>query len=99
MNLLRKGGLSYRAATLNSHRRHGSSVTDSRFGLAEFAEIARMQAYVSSILDIPSDVQAQAAAYLDHLDGHFGLSARYSDEALKAARSGQPLGDSDDQGQ
>ena len=93
VNLLRKGGLSYRAATLNSHRRHGSSVTDSRFGLAEFAEIARMQAYVSSILDNPSDVQAQAAAYLDHLDGHFDLSARYSDEALKAARSGQPLGD------
>ncbi|MBY0569557.1 MAG: glycoside hydrolase family 99-like domain-containing protein [Hyphomonadaceae bacterium] len=83
-NALRYGGAAFFADALNYHRRHASSVTISRFGLDELAEIARMQSYISSEFGLDRETRAAAKAYLQKLVDEFGLSHRYAAAELEA---------------
>jgi hypothetical protein len=88
-NLLRHGALAFTPAALNNHRRHDASVTISRFGTAELAEIARMQTYVARVFDIGPDMAARARIYLEQLVEQFGLSERFSGEEIDAGMRGE----------
>jgi glycosyltransferase involved in cell wall biosynthesis len=83
-NALRHGGAAFFADALNYHRRHTSSVTISRFGLDELAEIARMQSYISSEFGLDRESRAAGKAYLKRLVDEFGLSHRYALAELEA---------------
>jgi hypothetical protein len=88
VNLLREGALAFSPAALNTHRRHDESVTISRFGLLELAEIARMQAYVAREFHPGADTARHARAYLEALVRQFGLSARHTPAQIEAAMRG-----------
>ncbi len=85
VNMLRYGGVVFDARSLNYHRRHDNSVTISRFGLEEFAEIAQMQAYVAQEFGIDEPVRQTARAYLDHLAQEYGLADDFGAEAVAKA--------------
>lgn len=88
VNLLRKGAVAYSPESLNYHRRHEESVTISRFGLSELAEIAKMQAYVAENFSTPPEYAAKARAYLESLVRHFELERRYDAAKIDAAMAG-----------
>jgi O-antigen biosynthesis protein len=88
VNLLRKGALAFSPAALNCHRRHDDSVTISRFGLPELAEIARMQAYVAREFAPGPEQAHKARAYLDQLVAQFELERRYSRAQIEGALRG-----------
>nr|WP_321361155.1 glycoside hydrolase family 99-like domain-containing protein [uncultured Hyphomonas sp.] len=62
-----EGKFAFDPRPMNYHRRHSESVTISKFGLAEWEEIQRMQEYVAGLCDVSDDMAGRAAAYLDHL--------------------------------
>jgi glycosyltransferase involved in cell wall biosynthesis len=88
VNLLRKGALAYTPAALNFHRRHGHSVTISRFGLQELAELARMQAYVAREFSPDPVYAVRARAYLETLVAQFELKHRFSAAEIEGAMRG-----------
>lgn len=61
------GKIAYDPRPLNYHRRHGASVTVSRFTQAEWNEIARMQKRVTALAPISPETIAKAHAYLAEL--------------------------------
>ncbi|HRE43174.1 MAG TPA: glycoside hydrolase family 99-like domain-containing protein, partial [Terricaulis sp.] len=87
-NLLREGAIAFNPTALNYHRRHDDSVTISRFGLAELAEIARMQAYVARHFGVSAEQERQARAYLEKLVTQFGLDGRCSAAQIEGAMRG-----------
>jgi glycosyltransferase involved in cell wall biosynthesis len=89
VNALRHGALAFTPTALNNHRRHDASVTISRFGLAELAEIARMQAYVAREFAPADEIAPRARAYLEALVEQFGLRGRFSAAEIAAAMDGR----------
>ena len=89
VNALRHGALAFTPSALNNHRRHDASVTISRFGLAELAEIARMQAYVAREFAPADEIAPRARAYLEALVEQFGLRGRFSAAEIAAAMDGR----------
>lgn len=88
VNMLREGKVAYEASALNLHRRHDASVTISRFGLAELAEIARMQNYVSREFGTDAVQAAKARVYLQRLVEEFDLKKKHSAVDLAGAMRG-----------
>lgn len=64
MHLATMGRVAFDPRPLNYHRRHGQSVTISRFGRQEWEEIQRMQSRVSEIVDVPAAFTQKAKDYL-----------------------------------
>ena len=75
--LLKAGNISFCSKSLNSHRRHTSSVTQSTKNLGHFQEVNRAQQVANSIASnsLPSSSSLKAAAYLECLRDYFGLKA------------------------
>ena len=67
--------IAFHTAPLNLHRRHSTSVTNSKFGHDELNEIKRMQNFVQSTVTVPQPYQDKAAQYLNVLREQFGLDA------------------------
>lgn len=88
VNMLRNGALAFSSEALNTHRRHDASVTISRFGLPELAEIARMQTYVAREFSLGPEHAPRARAYLERLSTQFRLSERYSAPQIEGAMRG-----------
>ena len=88
VNMLRNGALAFSPEALNTHRRHDASVTISRFGLPELAEIARMQAYVAREFPLGPEHAQRARAYLERLCAQFGLKERYAPAQIEGAMRG-----------
>lgn len=66
-HLATRGKIAFDPRPLNYHRRHAESVTISRFTVAEWDEIARMQARVAELAEITPPHTEKARAYLDEL--------------------------------
>ncbi len=88
VNALREGRLAFSPAALNFHRRHDESVTISRFGLAELAEIARMQTYVWREFETGPEIAQKGREYLRTLVAQFGLEQRFSPSQIEGALRG-----------
>ncbi|MEM6890479.1 MAG: glycoside hydrolase family 99-like domain-containing protein [Pseudomonadota bacterium] len=90
--ILKLGALAFHSAALNCHRRHDSSVTISRFGIAELAEIARMQCYIANEFSGDRELKERQSAYLNALIEHFDLKTKFSEESIAAAIEGTATG-------
>jgi glycosyltransferase involved in cell wall biosynthesis len=66
-HLAAQGKIAFDPRPLNYHRRHASSVTISRFTKDEWDEIARMQARVRNMSEVPDQTTKTAQAYLHEL--------------------------------
>ena len=88
VNMLRHGALAFAPEALNYHRRHDASVTISRFGLKELAELARMQAYVAKEFGVSAECTRQARAYLETLVAQFDLPRQWTPEQIEDALRG-----------
>ncbi|MEM7790847.1 MAG: glycoside hydrolase family 99-like domain-containing protein, partial [Verrucomicrobiota bacterium] len=86
--ILKLGALAFSSAALNCHRRHDSSVTISRFGLAELAEIARMQRYIANEFSGNAELKDRQSAYLNRLIDHFDLKNKFSAASISRATLG-----------
>ncbi len=73
VRLLSQGSCAFSARPLNRHRRHDESVTISRFGADELAEIERMQGCVEHLVDIGPHRET-AAAYIETLIRQFNVT-------------------------
>ncbi|MBX3428474.1 MAG: glycoside hydrolase family 99-like domain-containing protein [Hyphomonadaceae bacterium] len=91
VNMLRHGALAFTPAALNYHRRHDASVTISRFGLAELAELARMQSYIAREFAPGQETSKRARAYLLELVEQFGLAQRFTATQIEDAMEGVVL--------
>ncbi|MDX8481263.1 glycoside hydrolase family 99-like domain-containing protein [Mesorhizobium sp. VK24D] len=72
VRLLEKGGIAFHPRSLNSHRRHQSSVT--RFDVRHLQEIAKVQSETIVRFHLGASAQAAAAAYVQRLYEQFGLA-------------------------
>lgn len=86
--LAKRGSFAFDPQPLNRHRRHSASVTISRFGLDELAEIARMQKFVAENFAVDVTEKATAEAYLKALVSHFSLDTQHDKHDLDAALQG-----------
>jgi hypothetical protein len=84
VNLLRDGSLAFAPTPLNNHRRHDASVTISRFGLEDLAELARMQAHVAHAFAPEPEIRRRGRAYLKELAERFDLERRFGDAAVQS---------------
>jgi len=74
---LKKGDISFFAKSLNSHRRHTNSVTQSTKVLGHFHEVCRAQSLGLEIV-IPSSTSLdKVAVYKEQLRQYFGLTAEH----------------------
>lgn len=71
--LLREGGLSFNAESLNQHRRHGNSVTLGSKAQGHLDEIRSLHAHAQRLFPLSAATRAAAASYEDKLRTHFGL--------------------------
>ena len=71
--LLRDGGLSFNAESLNQHRRHGNSVTIGSKAQGHLDEIRSLHAHAQRLFPLSAATRSAAAAYEDKLRTHFGL--------------------------
>ena len=71
--LLREGGLSFNAESLNQHRRHGNSVTLGSKAQGHLDEIRSLHAHAQRLFPVSAATRAAAAGYEDKLRTHFGL--------------------------
>jgi glycosyltransferase involved in cell wall biosynthesis len=69
LHLARRGRIAFDPRPLNYHRRHGDSVTVSRFTQAEFDEIAQLQRRAQVLGDVSSESLCKSQAYLEALRG------------------------------
>jgi len=67
VELLEQGGVSFSPIALNRHRRHARGVTLSHEAERLAHEIAEMQRFVASRVELPDDIPARAEAYLRSL--------------------------------
>ncbi|WP_181174931.1 glycoside hydrolase family 99-like domain-containing protein [Mesorhizobium sp. B2-8-9] len=72
LRLLEKGGIAFHPQSLNSHRRHQSSVT--RFDVRHLQEIAKVQAETIARFHLGASAQSAATAYVQRLYEQFGLA-------------------------
>ncbi len=73
--LLREGGVSFNAESLNQHRRHGNSVTIGAKAQGHLDEIRSLHAHAQRLFPLSAATRAAAAAYEDKVRTHFGLRA------------------------
>lgn len=73
LRLLEKGGIAFDPRSLNSHRRHQSSVT--RFDIRHLQEISKVQMETVARFHLGPSAQFAAAAYVERLYRQFGLTA------------------------
>lgn len=78
--MLREGGLSFHAKSLNQHRRHGNSVTLGSNAQGHFDEIRSLHEYAQRLFPVSERARAAVARYEAKLRSHFGLR----DESEKA---------------
>jgi glycosyltransferase involved in cell wall biosynthesis len=71
--LLREGGLSFNAESLNMHRRHGNSVTLGAQAQGHLDEIRSLHAHAQRLFPLSAATRTAASAYEDRLRTHFGL--------------------------
>jgi glycosyltransferase involved in cell wall biosynthesis len=71
--LLREGGLSFNAESLNQHRRHGNSVTIGSKAQGHLDEIRSLHAHAQRLFPLSAATRTAAAEYEDKLRTHFGL--------------------------
>jgi glycosyltransferase involved in cell wall biosynthesis len=75
LELLAPGGaVAWVAAPLNSHRRHGGSVTGALEAGRHLAEIARVQAHALAVLGGDAAMAARQAAYREELAATMGVA-------------------------
>ena len=78
-NMLKQGKVGHIADSLNSHRRHQSSVTASSSSNARhLAEIIFMQDYVASLSEPDEDVRKKAKEYVEKIYTQFDLDPRFA---------------------
>ncbi|MFN7570363.1 MAG: glycoside hydrolase family 99-like domain-containing protein [Betaproteobacteria bacterium] len=75
IDVLRRGKIAFSAASLNSHRRHDSSVTLSSFNAGQLGEILRMQRLVREWFPVPESIRFAAGTYAQALYERFGLAS------------------------
>jgi glycosyltransferase involved in cell wall biosynthesis/GT2 family glycosyltransferase/SAM-dependent methyltransferase len=75
LEVLKRGRIAFVPQSLNSHRRHGSSVTLSSFDIEHLREIVEVQRTVRRTFQPEDAVLAIADAYAQALFVQFGLSA------------------------
>lgn len=81
VHMLQHGKIAYIADSLNSHRRHQSSVTASSSSNARhLAEIIYMQEYISSICKRNEQVTKQAEEYVKKIYQQFNLDSNYAEQ-------------------
>lgn len=75
LRLLEKGGIAYCPRSLNSHRRHQSSITIANFNIEQLSEILRVQRDTIRRFSLGSDAALRADAYSQQLYVQFGLAS------------------------
>ena len=68
------GSVGFVGSSLNTHRRHSSSVTHSRNPEAHYAEIVAVQDWIASRIELPDDVLIHRSAYRDEVRTYLGLT-------------------------
>ena len=71
--LLQKGKISFISDALNMHRRHDDSVTKSLNNLRHFEEIAKMQDYITSIVNVDEKTLQKTIAYRSKVKKILGI--------------------------
>ncbi|MBI5429088.1 MAG: glycoside hydrolase family 99-like domain-containing protein [Nitrosomonadales bacterium] len=74
LHVLKRGSILFKAASLNMHRRHTSSVTKSTQVESHFQEVCRAQNLAAHIANLSADSAEKAHAYKNYLQGYFGLN-------------------------
>ena len=74
--LLQHGDIAYSSKSLNSHRRHESSVTISGFGVDQLEEILRVQKKIKELFEVEENVITKANNYSQLLYDQFGLATK-----------------------
>ena len=74
LHVLMKGKVCHSKKSLNSHRRHYSSATNSLKSELHLQEIIQMQKLATSLVSPPDEVRALAKSYIDQLRNHFQIS-------------------------
>jgi len=75
LHLLAQGKLAFRPEALNSHRRHGGSITIGGSQRPHFEEVRRVQQWVQKQHALDANTRQAAGRYLDFLLEYFGLEA------------------------
>lgn len=73
LHVLRQGLVYFSSKVLNSHRRHGVSVTQSTLAEKHFWEVKYVQEYAAGVATLPEESRHKAAEYLEQLHDHFEL--------------------------
>jgi O-antigen biosynthesis protein len=74
IEVLQHGKIAFSPRSLNSHRRHSSSVTLSSFNLSQLREIMLVQQMVRDRFPVPDSVTRAAEVYAEQLFQQFGLA-------------------------
>ena len=74
IEVLQHGKIAFSPRSLNSHRRHSSSVTLSSFNLSQLREIMSVQQMVRDRFPVPELVTRAAEIYAEQLFQQFGLA-------------------------
>jgi glycosyltransferase involved in cell wall biosynthesis len=74
LRLLEKGSIAFCPRSLNSHRRHQSSVTLSNFNMHQWKEIVSLQNDTIQRFDLNAEAKRRATNYVQQLHVQFGLS-------------------------
>jgi glycosyltransferase involved in cell wall biosynthesis/SAM-dependent methyltransferase len=74
LEVLQRGRIAFTSQALNSHRRHGRSVTLSSFDIEHFGEIVDVQRLVRQKFQPDDAILGIASAYAQTLSMQFGLS-------------------------
>ena len=76
VELLRHGKIAFCRESLNSHRRHASSVTIGSFNADQLREIVKVQRFIRESFDIPHSISETADRYTQILSDRFGLTTQ-----------------------
>lgn len=74
LHVLKSGNIAFKAKSLNSHRRHTSSVTQSTKVIGHFQEVCRAQIFGQEIAHPCEASLEKVAAYRERLREYFGLA-------------------------
>lgn len=74
MHVLRQGSISFHAESLNLHRRHAASVTQSTKLEGHFREVCQAQDEAKRLVEARKETAEKAAAYREYLRKYFGLA-------------------------
>jgi len=76
VELLRHGKIAFCRESLNSYRRHASSVTIGSFNADQLREIVKVQRFIRESFDIPHSISETADRYTQILSDRFGLTTQ-----------------------